>query len=344
MQRFILGFALFTHALRSLALLLVIGIICTSAIAQQALETQPNDNCTSLQLPPHIDKEQAARIARALDICDDLSKLYSTHQTASERLILLQKQVASTNNLSDTGVDSLLRQGDQNEVIRQLVQELQQNRDERNQLASELQDRLLVERTNAKIAALASDSNSVRMAVQSALIVQHTYLTETEFQRYRRTKFLNAFLGTSLSTVGTGLQLNSSLHVQHAGDVGGAVTALFNICTADWNVKDQNDDGDAPSKLLGAFSSQNQGGDILPPSIWDSLDQATKDDMNSIFIWNKGYTDLPLLHLSCHWGSGLNYKKDQGPIKTVNALHRLDAALGRINSTAAALLQQNTTR
>jgi hypothetical protein len=331
----------------TLALLLVSGTLSRSAAAQQSLGTSPDDSCASLQLPLGVDEEQAARIGRALGICEDLKRLYATGERASERLNLLQEQEANENSPSTGDLDRLLQQGDQNGVLRELGRELQQSREERDRLTSELQQRLLVERTNAKIAALAADSNSARLAVQSALVVQHSFLDETEFRRYQHTKFLNAFLGTTISTVGTGLQLNSSAHVQQAGDVlgvvGGAVTAVLNICTADWNVKDQNDDGDAPSKLLKAFPDQNRS-DVLPPDVWDSLDQATKDAIDKIFSLNKGHTDLPLLHLSCHWGSGLNYKADAGEIKSVDALHRLDEALARINSTATALLEQNAQR
>lgn len=202
------------------------------AQSQVPPEPQPEDSCASLTLPQDVDTAETIRIARVLDICDDLHKVFDHPQAAELRLDLLRQQNAGAKTLGADDVSRLLQQPDgQVQVLRQLADELQKDQAERNQLADELQSHLAVERVIAKFSALASDSNRVRIEVQNTLAEEKSYGVESEFQRYQRTKFLNAFLGTTISTVGTGLQLNNSLHVQHAGDVlgvvGGSVTAFF---------------------------------------------------------------------------------------------------------------------
>jgi hypothetical protein len=131
--------------------------------------------------------------------------------------------------------------------------------------------------------------------------------------------------------------------VQHVGDklgvVGGGLTALFNICTADWNVKDS-----PPSDNLMLFTSfaSNNKGNLIPPSVWDSLDDSTKDQMKSIFDMNKGNFDFPLAHLSCHWGA-----PPPDPPKLaagIRALKQLDTDLANVNTHAVELLQKVSTQ
>jgi hypothetical protein len=89
-------------------------------------------------------------------------------------------------------------------------------------------------------------------AVQAMTDITHAFMviqrkTRTiqiakEERAYRNTKFFNAFLGTTIGMVGSGLQFSKSQTVNYVGDgisvAGGAVTAAFNLCTADVDVRD----------------------------------------------------------------------------------------------------------
>jgi hypothetical protein len=310
------------------------------AEAQTPSQAPAADSCASLTLPEGEDHAETIKIARVLNLCDDLHKVFDRAQTSASRLDLLRQQNVGAQALGADDVNRLLQQPDgQTQLLRQLADELQKDQAERNQLADELQSHLTAERVIAKSSALASDSNRMRIQVQSTLAEEESYGVESEFQRYQRTKFLNAFLGTTISTVGTGLQLNNSLHVQHAGDVlgvvGGGLTAFFNICTADWNVPDP-----APSSdlLFRAFASDNRGA-LVPPTVWDSLDDTSKQTMQSIFGPNQGNTDLPLAHLSCHWGAGRG-KAPTALAARIAALKQLDADLTNVNTSAIRLMQK----
>jgi hypothetical protein len=86
------------------------------------------------------------------------------------------------------------------------------------------------------------DVDVMLLRVESNVIEDEEKQWLAEKKAYRRTKIINSFLGTGVSAVGTGLQLSGSLKVQQAGDIvgviGGVITAVFNICTADINVQD----------------------------------------------------------------------------------------------------------
>jgi hypothetical protein len=311
------------------------------AAGQATPGTQDTDSCGSLTLPQDMNRENTIRIARALKICDDLHKVFDRAQTPAKALNFVVQEGREEKTLQPAEIDNLLQQPQgQSQLLRQLAVEVAQARQERNALAEELQNRLTVRQITTKTAALASDSNRVRLQVQNVLMARRVFAAETEMRRYQRTKFLNAFLGTSVSTIGTGLQLNNSVHIQHVGDVlgvvGGSLTAFFNICTADWNVKDDN--SDATGLLFTAFGAEDRA-QVVPEDVWESLDPATKDQMRSIFAMNQGHTDLPLVHLSCHWGSGPHYKSDAKLMQSISALQQLDSDLARVNMTATTLLQ-----
>jgi hypothetical protein len=126
--------------------------------------------------------------------------------------------------------------------------------------------------------------------------------------------------------------------VQHAGDVlgvvGGGLTAFFNICTADWNVPDP-----APSSdlLLSAVANDNKGA-LIPPTVWEALDDTSKQTMQGIFTPNHGNTDFPLAHLSCHWGAGRG-KAPNALAARIAALKQLDTDLTNVNASAIQLMQ-----
>ena len=94
----------------------------------------------------------------------------------------------------------------------------------------------------AAIQAIA-DINRAMMILQRK--TQTITITDEE-KAYRNTKFVNAFLGTSIGMVGSGLQFSKNQTVNYVGDgisvAGGAVTAAFNLCTADVDVRDSPPD------------------------------------------------------------------------------------------------------
>jgi hypothetical protein len=318
-------------------------VITSCVVAAQATPSgESTDSCNSLTLAQNMDREETIKIARALHICDELKKLFDRTQAPTNTLAIEPEQGPEEHTFKPGDVDTLLQQPQgQNQLLRQLVAQVAQARQERNALAEELQNRVAVEKMTTKTAALASDSSRVRLQVQNVLMARRVFEAETEMRRYQRTKFLNAFLGTSVSTVGTGLQFSDSVHVQHVGDalgvVGGGLTALFNICTADWNVKDDNPD--ATGMMFTSFATDDRD-QLVPEDVWESLDPATKASMKSIFTMNQGHTDLPFLHLSCHWGSGPHYKNDAKLIESLRALERLDTDLTKVNLAATTLLQE----
>lgn len=320
----------------------VLAITSCMVTAQAAASGESTDSCDSLTLTQNVNREETIRISRALHICDDLRKMFDRSQVPANTFAVEVEQNSEEHVLQPGEVDNLLQQPQgQSQLLRQLAAQVAQAQQERYALAEELQDRLGVEKMTAKVAGLASDSNRVRLQVQNVLMAQRVFEAETEMRRYQRTKFLNAFLGTSVSTVGTGLQFSDSLHVQHVGDalgvVGGGLTAFFNICTADCNVKDDNPD--AIGMMFTAFATENRE-QLVPQDVWESLDPATKEKMKSIFTMNQGHTDLPFLHLSCHWGSGPHYKSDAKQIESLRALKELDKDLTKVNVAATMLLQE----
>ena len=324
----------------------------TLASAQASHEMQPPEPCKSMNLPSDISNDETVTIARALDICDDLQKVFASGNVHLKTLQLLQER-SEEKPLEADEVERMLQQpAGQSQVLQRFLQELERGRQERDALAQELQDRLTIQRSSAKAAALASDSNRVRLQVQKVLAVQRAFMVETEFKRYQHTKFLNAFLGTTVSTVGTGLQLNSSLHVQHVGDylgiAGGALTAFFNICTADWNTPDPAPTPPA-SLLFSTFASDNKiasddkkdNSVLIPKALWDSLNDKTKAEMKGIFHLYQGNTDIAWAHLSCHWGAGYGPQPPPAAFTaSMEALEHLDTDLAKVNNGATQLLQQ----
>jgi hypothetical protein len=193
------------------------------------------------------------------------------------------------------------------------------------------------ETNKEKLAGLAADSSRANAQVQRLFVSTLVAKQENEQERYKRTKYLNAFLGTTVSTIGTGLQLNSDVSVQHAGDIlgvaGGALTAFFNICTADWNVPDKPDPemkGPLPGELASRTKPQ-----IIPDTVWDVLDSAEKAVLVHLFTTSCGNKDLPLIHLSCHWGAP---PPDKCAVKKSYALRRLNDDLTAVSSEANKLL------
>ena len=113
----------------------------------------------------------------------------------------------------------------------------------------QLQEQLAALQNNSKVAAVNFAATRATLEINRMLLVTERNRSKSliaqmtaEQKAYRRTKIPNAFLGTSIGVVGSGMQFSNSTSVQHAGDgvsvAGGAASILFAVCTADVNVVD----------------------------------------------------------------------------------------------------------
>jgi hypothetical protein len=173
------------------------------------------------------------------------------------------------------------------------------------------------------------DTNLLLLRSHTALLELQASSLNAEQRAYRRTKILNAFLGTTVGTIGSGMQFSNSTSVQHAGDgvsvAGGAITAVFAMCTAE--LEQPSDD-----PLAQAFQNDNQQR-LIPDTVWAFL----KNDSTS-------FNDLvqaapePKPHsgklLSCRW-------KQLPPKQTLAAhaqfFHALENSLGKMSQANAEL-------
>lgn len=142
------------------------------------------------------------------------------------------------------------------------------------------------------------DTNLFLLRTHTALLELQTSAMNAEQRAYRRTKILNAFLGTTVGAIGSGLQFSSSTSVQHAGDgvsvAGGVITAVFAMCTADINVIDQPPD----EPLAQAFQNDNQH-HVIPGTVWSFL--KSDPDFNDLMQSAPQPQPNPTKALSCHW-------------------------------------------
>jgi hypothetical protein len=143
----------------------------------------------------------------------------------------------------------------------------------------------------------ALNSNLLQSQIQDIFFRYQSSILVDEKRAYRRTKILNAFLGTTVGAVGTGLQFSSSVRVQHAGDAigvaGGAITAIFALCTADVYVTDS-----PPDQLFLTFESRNRD-HAIPDEVWAYL----KDDSTLLGAMDEAAKSPPTRKkvLSCHY-------------------------------------------
>jgi hypothetical protein len=78
---------------------------------------------------------------------------------------------------------------------------------------------------------------------------------------------------------------------------------------------------------------------LIPPTVWGSLDDTSKQSIRGIFGPSQGNTDFPLAHLSCHWGAGRG-KAPAALAARIAALKQLDADLTKVNTNAIELMQK----
>ena len=170
------------------------------------------------------------------------------------------------------------------------------------------------------------DSNLVSLELRNAMLERQISSFNEEQRAYRRTKILNAFLGTTVGALGSGLQFSDNVSVQHAGDgisvAGGAITAVFALCTAGIDEKDNPPDN-VMSQAVRSDNAEHQ----MPDDVWSYL---------------KGQGVLPVLEesfapappaktrwLSCHLRGAPAVEKQI--LKREKALGTLNNALLRMN-------------
>jgi hypothetical protein len=224
-------------------------------------------------------------MARNLRVCGDLQRLFEA--------------AARKANAAQLNSENLLAQGD-----KALSEEARQQLEDRQQI-SEAATRI------------ALNSNLLQSQIQEIMLRNQGSILVDEKRAYRRTKILNAFLGTTVGAVGTGLQFSDSVHVQHVGDgigvAGGAITAIFALCTADVYVTDS-----PPDQLFLTFQSRNQD-HAIPDEIWSYL----KEDSALLVAMDDAAKAPPVQKkfLSCHY-KGAPKDKEEARNKAVTLLNR----------------------
>lgn len=273
-------------------------------------------------------EERFRAIGRALNICPDLDQILRPNQAGRLAPELLQPGGVERFMNEQPGGESLILQ----------------------QFASEMHQRGSRDHVTQALVTFSFDTNRVLAQVQHASTENQLFILKNEARLYSRTKFLNAFLGTTVGAVGTGLQLSHSLTVQRAGDIvgvgGGIITALFALCTADINIPDPlpgynpGDNGPPPptptGRLFQAFADNNQSHQI-PAEVWELVDNGTKEAMvrslNGSTTSKKSF--LNKLGLSCHFSGG----KLQTLADRIAALSQLEDQLSTMNQNGGELMQ-----
>jgi hypothetical protein len=257
---------------------LTIGLLLTVT----SLGYAQADNCA---LPDGAVPENVRSMARNLRVCGDLQRLFEA--------------AARKANAAQLNSENLLAQGDKasSEEARQ-----------------QLEDRQQISEAATRIAL---NSNLLQSQIQEIMLRNQSSILVDEKRAYRRTKILNAFLGTTVGAVGTGLQFSDSVHVQHVGDgigvAGGAITAIFALCTADVYVTDS-----PPDQLFLTFQSRNQD-HAIPDEIWSYL----KEDSALLVAMDDAAKAPPAQKklLSCHY-KGAPKDQKEARNKAVTLLNR----------------------
>lgn len=161
------------------------------------------------------------------------------------------------------------------------------------------------------------DLNLVILQSRKTLREDQIARMNAEQRAYRRTKVLNAFLGTTVGAIGSGLQFSNNVSVQHAGDAvsvgGGVITAAFALCTADIDVVDAPPD----DVLSQAFLDDNQHHQV-PADVWSYIrsDASLREIMAPVATSPKKENKL----LSCHLRQAPPNEKGASRERALNAL------------------------
>lgn len=257
---------------------LIVGLLLTATTLSYA----QLEGCS---LPEGAVPDNVRAIARDLRVCGDLQRLFEAG--------------ARKANAAQLNSENLLAQGD-----KALSEEARQQLEDRQQISE------AATRT-------ALSSNLLQSQIQAIMLRNQSSILVDEKRAYRRTKILNAFLGTTVGAVGTGLQFSDSVHVQHVGDgigvAGGAITAIFALCTADVYVTDS-----PPDQLFLTFQSRNQD-HAIPDEIWSYL----KDDSALLVAMDEAAKAPPVQKklLSCHY-KGAPKDQKEARNKAITLLNR----------------------
>jgi hypothetical protein len=258
--------------------------------------------------------ENVKAFASALNICPDVARVM---------------QRLSTQSLS-TAERAPARRETSPEPLNLLSPDVLQAQREGIRGAQEQEDR---QHINEAITRAALDSNLVLLKIQNTLLQYQMSVLVDEKRAYKRTKILNALLGTSVGAVGTGLQLSSSARVQQAGDivgvVGGAITAVFAWCTAEIDPS-----AFAGTNLFSAFTDGNKD-QVIPDDAWNYL----KNDAVLTSVMRSAAKAPPPQNklLSCHFKAA---PQSQGQLALrQRALSALEDRLGMMNQAGADLLR-----
>ena len=119
----------------------------------------------------------------------------------------------------------------------------------------------------------------MQLRIENAGLQLHIPLLVDEARAYRRSRLLNAFLGTGIQGIGTGLQLTSSKDVQRAGNilgvVGGGLTIVSALCTAELENPDPK--AKAAIAIIDSVADNNKE-NLIPASVWGYLRDYTNKD------------------------------------------------------------------
>jgi hypothetical protein len=205
----------------------VMALILSGVVHGQVPAVRPVA-CPNLQATD----PELSRIAAVLKVCTQAANVIDAKTSPILRAFRLQL---------DTGQAALMAgQPEQSHVQTEQLQE---------STKSQLQEQLAVLQNNSEVAAVNFAATRATLEINRMLLVMERNRSKSlvaqmtaEQKAYRRTKILNAFLGTSIGVVGSGMQFSNSTAVQHEGDgvsvAGGAASILFAVCTADVNVVD----------------------------------------------------------------------------------------------------------
>ena len=287
--------------------LLYLTVRCDASDAQQVLPQATSDasSCDSLH---EVVPDGVRTIASSLNVCRDLQR------------ILLRHGIAPPGSLNSLSAEPGLHSEET---------PLQSAQDERS-MEEDLQARQhIADAINRAVL----DSNLVLLKAHNTLLELQMSTFNAEQRAYRRTKILNAFLGTTVGAIGSGMQFSNNVSVQHAGDAvsvgGGVITAVFAICTADIDVIEQL----PTDQISEAFANDNQKG-AVPDDVWNYL----KSDvaLRGAFEVSLGARQHKQKSLTGHWKQSPPGKNLEAQVKLLSIL---DNSLAQMNRDMADLSQ-----
>lgn len=284
----------------SIAIALTVAGVVTTALAQQPAQTEtPRAGCDALTgfVPGNVQS-----IAGTLAICGEVQQVLHNRSRIAQGALEEQQFAPGQERTPEAPQNT--------EVQKQAIEMLEAR-----------------QRISEAIARATLDSNLVSLQLREAMIERQVSSFNAEQRAYRRTKILNAFLGTTVGAVGSGLQFSNNVSVQHVGDgisvAGGAITAVFALCTAGIDEKDNPPD----NTMAQAFRSDNAD-HAVPDDVWSYL-----KTQGALPALAESFAPAPTAKspwLSCHLRGA--------PAEKEKKILNREKAIGTVNST---LLQMN---